>query len=59
MIKWAIKQFLKNYLNKEFTWNTIKKYYKYFEDWYENLTESQIEYYKCYMNGDKRPYVKK
>ena len=49
---------LKEYLYKEFTWNTIKKYYKYFDDWFNNLTEDQIKYYMCYMKGQKSPYVK-
>lgn len=48
---------LKEYLHKEFTWNTIKKYYKYFDEWFDNLTEIQIMWYECYMKGQKSPYI--
>lgn len=48
---------LKEYLRKEFTWNSHKKYHKYFEEWFDNLTDYQLEFYKCYMNGDKTPHV--
>lgn len=47
---------MKEYLWKEFSHSTIPKYYKYFEDWFNNLTKSQLEYYKAYMEGRKTPY---
>lgn len=37
---------LYNYLKKEFQSNNIPKYWKYFNDWIQNLTENQIYYYK-------------
>jgi hypothetical protein len=48
---------LKEYLRREFTYNTIPKYYKYFEEWFDNLTEEQKLYYECYMNGQKSPFT--
>ena len=47
---------LKEYLRKEFIYNTVPKYYKYFEEWFNNLTKSQLVYYTAYMNGNKTPY---
>ena len=34
----------------------LKKYYKYFEEWYENITENQKLYYISYMKGKKTPF---
>jgi hypothetical protein len=48
---------LKEYLWNEFRYNVLKKYHKYFDEWYENITETQILYFEAYMNGDKTPYV--
>lgn len=47
---------LKEYLKKEFDWNNHKKYRKYFDEWYSNLTENQILYYKSYSIGQKTPF---
>lgn len=47
---------LKEYLRKEFIYNTVPKYYKYFEEWFNNLTKNQLVYYTAYMNGCKTPY---
>ena len=46
------------YLNKEFKYNTIPKYYRYFEEWFNNLTENQLLYYNVYKNGEKTPFIK-
>ena len=34
----------------------LKKYYKYFDEWYENITDSQRMYYTAYMKGLKTPF---
>lgn len=47
---------LKEYLKKDFDWNNHKKYRKYFDEWYSNLTENQLLYYKSYANGQKTPF---
>ncbi len=44
---------LKQYLWIEFSHSNIPKYYKYFEDWFKNLTDNQISFYTAYMNGQK------
>lgn len=44
---------LKEYLWQEFKRSTIAKYYKYFEEWFNNLTPHQIEFYKAYAKGLK------
>ena len=47
---------LKEYLWNEFRYNTQKKYYKYFEDWFMNITDNQRMYFEAYMKGLKSPY---
>ena len=47
---------MKEYLRTQFTHSTIPKYYKYFEEWFANLTPEQLNYYEAYMNGHKTPY---
>lgn len=47
---------LKEYLKKDFDWNNHKKYRKYFDEWYSNLTENQLLYYKSYAKGQKTPF---
>jgi len=47
---------LKEYLWNEFKFNVHKKYYKYFDEWYNNIIDNQILYYTAYMNGKKTPY---
>lgn len=36
---------VKEYLWKEFRYNNVPKYYKYFDEWLENLTDDQIIFY--------------
>lgn len=47
---------LREYLWNEFRYNVQKKYYKYFDDWYINITETQRTYFEAYMRGHKSPY---
>ena len=47
---------LKDYLRIQFTHSTLPKYYKYFEEWFSNLTDNQLLYYRAYMNGQKTPF---
>ncbi len=58
MIIWKAGQndLLKEYLWNEFRYNVLKKYYKYFDEWYENITDSQRMYYTAYMKGQKTPF---
>lgn len=42
---------LKEYIEKDFKWNNLKKYHKYFEEWVSNLTPNQIRYWELRMNG--------
>lgn len=44
---------LKSYLWQQWAENNMPKYYKYFEAWFSNLTENQIEYFKAYAKGLK------
>jgi len=37
---------LRQYLEKEWRYNNLKKYQKYFNEWVENLTDNQIHYFK-------------
>ena len=37
---------LYNWLEKDFKFNNIKKYHKYFKEWVSNLTDIQIFYLK-------------
>jgi len=48
---------IKKYLWYEFTHTTLPKYYKYFEEWFNNLTENQLAYYRAYASGAKSPWV--
>ena len=47
---------LKEYLYKEFHYNVHPKYYKYFEEWFNNLLSNQIIYYNAYSKGLKTPF---
>lgn len=43
---------------KEWLWNEWKncnsfKYYHYFDLWYNNLTEIQLQFFAAYSNGRK------
>lgn len=33
----------------------MPKYYEYFEQWFDNLTSNQIDYFTAYMKGKKTP----
>lgn len=44
---------VKQYLWHEFKLNNNPKYYKYFEEWFNNLTETQLLFYNAYSKGDK------
>lgn len=59
LILWKAGQndLLKEYLWNEFRYNVLKKYHKYFDEWYENITETQRLYFEAYMKGSKTPYV--
>lgn len=43
------------YLDKEFRFNNLKKYYdKYFKLWIDNLTEEQIIGFAKYLEDNKK-----
>ena len=42
---------LKEYIRKDFYWSNLAKYRKYFKEWYENLTETQLEFWTKRTNG--------
>lgn len=44
---------LKLYLWGEWRVSNLPKYYKYFQEWFDNLTMEQVEQYLAYMNGKK------
>ena len=44
---------VKKYLWEEFRRNSLPKYYKYFDEWIENLTDEQILFYTAYSEGKK------
>ena len=41
---------LYKYLEKSWRYGNHKKYQKYFKEWVNNITESQIEYFLIQMN---------
>jgi hypothetical protein len=47
---------LKEYLWKEWQYNVHKRYWKYFEEWYDNLLDSQKYFFKSWMEGHMSPY---
>lgn len=49
---------LKDYLSTEWRYNVQSKFYKYFEEWFNNLTDTQISYFTAYMNGHKTCFTK-
>jgi hypothetical protein len=55
MILW-ITVGLKEYLFNEWKYNVHKRYLKYFDEWYDNLLDSQKEFYKSWMEGYMSPY---
>ena len=42
---------LHQYLEQEWIRYNNKRYWKYFEEWIENLTDNQIYYFTLYLNG--------
>ena len=42
---------IKSFLEKRFHYGNIPKYYKYFEEWYNNLLPNQLDYFTAQMNG--------
>ena len=49
----TLSENVKKYLWEEFRRNSLPKYYKYFDDWIENLTDEQILFYTAYSEGKK------
>lgn len=49
----ALSENVKQYLWEEFSRNNIPKFYKYFDEWIENLTDEQISFYTAYSEGKK------
>ena len=43
---------LKEYIRRDFYRSNIDKYRKYFDDWYNNLTDTQLYFWKKRMNGE-------
>lgn len=48
---------LREYIQKEMKYTCHPKYYKYIDEYISNLTEHQIEYWKCWMKGKLTPYT--
>lgn len=44
---------LREYLWNEWKYNVHKRYLKYFDEWYENITEEQRQFFETYRNGNK------
>ena len=42
---------LKESVRQDFYRSNLDKYRKYFEEWYENLTETQLEFWVKRMDG--------
>lgn len=49
----TLSENVKKYLWEEFRRNSLPKYYKYFDEWIENLTDEQILFYTAYSEGKK------
>ena len=47
---------LREYLWNEWRYNVHKRYWKHFDEWYDNLLESQKEFFKSWMEGYMSPY---
>lgn len=45
------KNSLKEYIRKDFFRSNIEKYYRYFDEWYNNLTDIQLEFWEKRMEG--------
>ena len=48
---------LYEYLKNEWRYNNHPKYMKYFDDWYNNLTERQRKCYTIWMKGKIGPFL--
>ncbi len=44
---------MKEYLQNEWRQCNHARYQKYFEEWYRNLTQQQIEFFNAYSKGLK------
>ena len=42
---------LKEYIRKDFYFSNIDKYRMYFDEWYSNLTDIQLEFWVKRMEG--------
>lgn len=51
LINMIEKDLLKEYIRRDFYWSNIDKYRKYFDEWYDNLTEIQLEFWEKRMEG--------
>lgn len=49
----TLNENVKQYLWEEFRRNNIPKFYKYFDEWVENLTDEQVRFYTAYSEGNK------
>lgn len=56
---WMISEEMEEYLRKEFMYNTLPKYHKYFDEWLNSLLPTQILYYIAYWMGNKTPFETK
>lgn len=45
------KDMLKEYIRRDFFRSNIEKYYRYFDEWYNNLTEIQLGFWIKRMEG--------
>ena len=45
------KEMLKEYIRRDFFRSNIEKYYRYFDEWYNNLTEIQLVFWIKRMEG--------
>lgn len=48
---------LREYLEREWRYNVHKKYHKYFDLWYDNLTDTQVLFYSAWMRGSLSPFA--
>lgn len=42
---------MRHYLRARFYRDNIPKYYKYFDSWFDNLTENQLYYFEKDLKG--------
>ena len=52
----GVNDVLKEYLWNEWRYNVHERYWKYFDEWYSNLLESQKEFYRSWIDGHMSPY---